>query len=146
MVDRAHVVAVARSWIGTPFHHQATLKGVGVDCAGLIRGVAVELGLLDAAVIGEASYSRFPDGSMKPLCDRTLTPIEQGAVQPGDVLLFAIAEDPQHMGIVADYRWGGLSLIHAALRSDGKGRVQEQRLMFARNLKFVAAYALPGIE
>lgn len=32
-------VALAREWIGTPYQHQACLKGVGVDCVGLIRGV-----------------------------------------------------------------------------------------------------------
>ena len=26
-------------WIGTPYRHQASLKGVGCDCLGLVRGV-----------------------------------------------------------------------------------------------------------
>jgi NlpC/P60 family putative phage cell wall peptidase len=30
---------VARSWIGTPYRHQAALKGVGCDCLGLLIGV-----------------------------------------------------------------------------------------------------------
>ena len=29
----------ARGWIGTPYRHQASLKGVGCDCLGLVRGV-----------------------------------------------------------------------------------------------------------
>ena len=33
------VIAVARSWLGTPYHDQASLKGVGCDCLGLARGV-----------------------------------------------------------------------------------------------------------
>ena len=33
------LVAEARSWIGTPYRHQASLKGVGCDCLGLLRGV-----------------------------------------------------------------------------------------------------------
>lgn len=33
------VVAEARSWLGTPYLHQASKKGVGCDCLGLIRGV-----------------------------------------------------------------------------------------------------------
>ena len=36
---RAAIVCEARSWIGTPYRHQASLKGVGCDCLGLIRGV-----------------------------------------------------------------------------------------------------------
>lgn len=38
-VSRADIVAEARSWIGTPYRHQASLKGAGADCLGLIRGV-----------------------------------------------------------------------------------------------------------
>lgn len=36
-------VELARTWIGTPYHHQACLKGIGVDCVGLIRGVYDEM-------------------------------------------------------------------------------------------------------
>lgn len=38
-VSRAGIVAEARAWIGTPYRHQASLKGAGCDCLGLIRGV-----------------------------------------------------------------------------------------------------------
>ena len=33
------IVAEARSWIGTPYRHQHSTKGVGCDCLGLLRGV-----------------------------------------------------------------------------------------------------------
>ena len=33
------IVAAARGWLGTPYRHQASLKGVGCDCLGLLRGV-----------------------------------------------------------------------------------------------------------
>lgn len=33
------VVAVARAWIGTPYVHQASVRGFGTDCLGLILGV-----------------------------------------------------------------------------------------------------------
>ena len=33
------VVSVARCWLGTPYHDQASLRGVGCDCLGLARGV-----------------------------------------------------------------------------------------------------------
>ena len=39
--DRA--VEIARSWIGTPYHHQMAAKGLGCDCLGLVRGVYREL-------------------------------------------------------------------------------------------------------
>ena len=37
--DPAHVITAARSWLGTPYHDQASLRGVGCDCLGLARGV-----------------------------------------------------------------------------------------------------------
>lgn len=33
------VVVIAREWIGTPYHHQMSKKGLGCDCLGLLRGV-----------------------------------------------------------------------------------------------------------
>ena len=29
----------ARAWLGTPYRHQASVKGVGADCLGLVRGL-----------------------------------------------------------------------------------------------------------
>ena len=37
--DHTRVIAIARSWLGTPYHDQASLRGVGCDCLGLARGV-----------------------------------------------------------------------------------------------------------
>ena len=36
---RGKIVAEARGWIGTPYRHQASAKGVGCDCLGLVLGV-----------------------------------------------------------------------------------------------------------
>ena len=43
MIAREQIVAAARGWVGTPYHHQASVKGAGCDCLGLIRGVWREL-------------------------------------------------------------------------------------------------------
>ena len=32
-------VAVAREWLGTPYRHQASVRGEGADCLGLLRGI-----------------------------------------------------------------------------------------------------------
>lgn len=34
-----HHVVLARAWIGTPYVHQASCRGGGCDCLGLLRGV-----------------------------------------------------------------------------------------------------------
>ena len=33
------VIEIARDWIGTPYKHQMSVKGLGCDCLGLLRGV-----------------------------------------------------------------------------------------------------------
>jgi len=39
MTRGEEIVAMARSWIGTPYRHQASVRGIGCDCLGLVRGV-----------------------------------------------------------------------------------------------------------
>ena len=68
MTQAQTIVTQARTWIGTPFHHQARLKGKGCDCLGLIVGVVDELGLKDKhgqplAGYDEVTYSKEPDGA-----------------------------------------------------------------------------------
>lgn len=140
---RTDVVQAARGWLDTPFHHQARLKSVGVDCVGLVIGVARELGLI-APDFDVTAYPRMPDGSsLMHLVNMHMRPLpEDEDMQPGDVVVVRFDRDPQHLGILGDYRHGGLSIIHAAAEP---GRVIETRLMFSRSMSFVQAFALPGI-
>ena len=66
MVSRIKAVREARTWLDTPFHHQASVKGAGCDCIGLIKGVGVTLGLVDydpasAKAKSFANYSMMPN-------------------------------------------------------------------------------------
>jgi len=38
-MSRDDIVQAARAWIGTPYLHQQSRRGVGADCLGLIRGL-----------------------------------------------------------------------------------------------------------
>jgi len=144
-LTRADVVAAARGWIGTPFHHLERRKGIGVDCAGLIVGVCRELGLVPAE-FDVPAYTPTPDGyTMRASCAQYMVPIARAAMQPGDAILLVTDLHPQHLGILADYAHGGLSIIHAA-NSAHPPRVIETRLMFSRALRFVAAYSLLEIN
>lgn len=140
MTTRAEIVAEARSWLGTPFHHQGRVKGVGVDCAGLVVGVAKAFGILLA---DQQGYSRLPDGkTLQAACEIELVRIPTEAMQPGDVLLFRFQSVPHHVGLLGDYPGGGLSLIHAY---NTIGRVVEANLSAGDRRRIVAAYALPGV-
>ena len=88
---RADIVALARGWLGTPYHHQASLKGVGCDCLGLIRGVYAEACGQPAET--PPPYSRdWAEASaretMIEAAGRYFTPVDPDAAEPGDVLIF----------------------------------------------------------
>lgn len=143
MTTRTDIVECAREFLGTPFHHQARLKGVGVDCAGLCIGVARKFGLIDPAwdITG---YDRNPNGhTLMAACLQQLDPVDWDLMQPGDVIMVRFDTHPQHLGILGDYRHGGLSIIHA---SGNAGSVIETRLMFSNAMQFVAAFKYRGIE
>ena len=42
-VADADILRIARGWLGTPYLHQASVRGAGTDCLGLIRGIWREL-------------------------------------------------------------------------------------------------------
>jgi cell wall-associated NlpC family hydrolase len=141
-MDRSQVISEAQSWLGTPFHHQARLKGVGVDCVGLVIGVGKELGLIgqDFDITG---YDRIPDGrTLMAGAVKHMVPIHQAEMQAGDVIVVKFQQYPQHFGFLGNYRHGGFSIIHAA---SAYGKVVEQRLMFTKAMGFVAAFKLPGV-
>jgi NlpC/P60 family putative phage cell wall peptidase len=90
---RADIVALARGWLGTPYHHQASLKGVGCDCLGLVRGVYAEACGQPAET--PPPYSRdWAEASaretMIEAAGRHMTPIDPDAAEAGDVLVFRL--------------------------------------------------------
>ena len=136
MATGLDVVRVARTWLGTPYHHQGRVKGAGVDCAGLLVGVANELGLSDFDVTG---YSGRPNGdSLTRVCQEQMTPIPPEQLSPGDVLLFKFEAHAGHLGIFI----GDNILIHSYMP---RRRVVEQSLD-SRWWSLVAGqYRLPGV-
>ena len=131
------IATEARTWLGTRFHHQGRLKGVGCDCAGLVVGVAQALGLSE---FDKTDYSRLPDGDMlRTVCDENMHCIAWTDIAVGDVLLFKFDQFPQHLAIVGDHPLGGLSIIHAYAPSH---KVVEVRLDDVWKQRVVAVYRL----
>lgn len=90
-VTRAEIVEAARGWLGTPYHHQASLRGVGCDCLGLVRGIWREL--YGAEPEKPPPYSRswaesLGAETLAAAAMRHLQPVVAGQELPGDVLLF----------------------------------------------------------
>ena len=90
-LTRTAIVAEARSWIGTHYRHQASLKGVGCDCLGLVRGVW--RALLGAEPRPAPPYSRdwaeaAGEETLAQAARAHLIEIAPSEFTPGDVLLF----------------------------------------------------------
>ncbi len=109
---RAAVVAAARSWIGTPYHHAADLKGVGVDCAMLLVRVYCDLGLVDPfdprPYTRDWMLHRDEERYLGFILARTRLVDAPGL---GDVILFKIGRCFAHGGIVT--MTAPLTICHA---------------------------------
>lgn len=143
----AEVVAEARTWLGTPYQHQQRLRGVAVDCDGLIIGTARALGIV-APEFDVQGYARQPDGqTLLAYCRQFMTEIAVSEMRPGDVAVMchprSNGRTAGHMGIVADYLHGGMSLIHAM--GNGPAKVVEHRLDATTLARVVAAFRMPGV-
>lgn len=112
---RAQAVAEAREWLGTPYHDQASLKGVGTDCLGLLRGVW--RGVLGEEPETPPAYSRSwsEAGSIgEPMLEaaaRHMDRLSVDDVLPGDVLVFRMRQGAvaKHCGVVVE----GGRMIHS---------------------------------
>jgi NlpC/P60 family putative phage cell wall peptidase len=85
----AQIVRAARGWIGTPYRHQASLRGVGCDCLGLLRGVWREVLGAEPERPGPYSPDWAEAGGREALlaaAGRHLVPHD--AIAPGCVILF----------------------------------------------------------
>ena len=105
------VVDLARDWIGTPYHHQGSCKGIGTDCLGLIRGLWREIYGAEPAVVpnytsdwSEPSQSEtLLDAAAQFLIRQDGNPVHVDAAQLGQVLVFRMhaSSVAKHLGIVS---------------------------------------------
>lgn len=111
--QREAVVAIARTWIGTPFHHEGRLKGVGVDCGMLIAEVFTEAGLIERPSF--APYSpQFHLHKDDPAYVREVlrfTHEIEAPTAPGDIVIYKVARQHAHGAIISQLT--PRRLIHA---------------------------------
>jgi NlpC/P60 family putative phage cell wall peptidase len=129
------VVAVCRSWIGTPYRHQASVLGAGADCLGLLRGVWREVvGPEPVTMPGYTPDWAEPAGHevLHAAARRWLLP-HQGRLEPGDVILFRIREGgiAKHLGICGEagervsfiHAYSGHGVVESPLSAPWKRRI-----------------------
>lgn len=132
----ARVVAIARTWIGTPYMHQASMKGCGTDCLGLIRGVWCELMGCEPERVPAYTADWGEGGTRELLLDaagRHLCPRPAGAGGAGDVLVFRMRDGSiaKHLGIAAEigaaptfiHAYSGHSVVESPLSDPWARRV-----------------------
>jgi cell wall-associated NlpC family hydrolase len=113
---REKVIAEARSWIGTPYHNCADIKGVGVDCGMLLVRVFVDLGLAEPFDPRPYTHDWHMHRDEERYLDLVL-PRARRATTPriGDVMLFRVGRSYSHGGLIS--RLDPLTIIHASLPS-----------------------------
>jgi len=136
MVTRQDIVHEARDWLATPYVHQASVKGAGTDCLGLLRGVW-------RAVIGAEPepvpvYSKDwsePQGEerMWAAARRNLVERDASNLAEGCVLLFRMRDRgvAKHVGIVSEigsvprfiHAYSGHGVVENALSDPWRRRV-----------------------
>ncbi len=110
---RAAIIAEAVTWLGTPWHHQARVKGAGVDCGQFLIACYVGAGLVPAFDTGP--YAR--DWHQHQSGERFLSFVEQhldptDTPLPGDVVVWRYGQCYSHGAIVVDWPL----VIHAHIR------------------------------
>lgn len=141
-VDRAAVIAAARGWVGTPYRHQAAVRGAGCDCLGLVRGVWVEL--YGTAAEEPPAYTQTWLGPVEgerlwAALGRHFREIPPLAARPGDVLLFRMrSRGPAKHAAIAS---AAGRMVHAY---DGHG-VMETPIPPAWSRRLVAAFVFPNL-
>ena len=142
VADPARVIAAARGWIGTPYHHQASARGLGCDCLGLVRGVWRE-------IVGnepETAPAYTPDWAeawgAETLFDaahRHFRVVALNDFREGDVLLFRFREHlpAKHLGVATSTT----HMIHA----HAGACVAEVAIGPHWRKTLVVAFAFPGV-
>ena len=119
MVTRAQVCAEALEWLGTPYRFQASLKGVGADCIGLLTGVARQLGIIPADFQTPWYDPEFHVHHDRELYAELLaahgcTPIALPLAEPADILLFQFR--PYRVASHGAFLIDAERVVHAAFR------------------------------
>lgn len=146
MSVRERALGEAMSWIGTPYQHQASVKGVGCDCLGLVRGVwrALYGPEPEPPVPYRADWAEVTgEERLLEAARRWLVEIPVEAARPGDVVLFRMSPEAavKHAAMISDAGPPG-RIVHAywgrAVTESWLGEWWQSRL--------VAAFAFPEVE
>jgi len=103
--EREAVVTEAKTWLHTPYHNSARIKGVGVDCGQILLGVFENCGLIEHAETGNypQDWAMHHDEPLYFDWVKKYTKQVDREPLPGDILLYHFGRAPSHAAIVIDY-------------------------------------------
>ncbi len=127
MDAREAVVKEALSWLGTPYHPESRLKGIGCDCATFILSVYVNCGIFTDERLGHYALDWWKHSSKEEYLFRVLrhaTKVAEAVcyrsleVSPGNILLGRVANSKRlnHGCIITDYPWAIHSIYPAVCK------------------------------
>ena len=134
------IVAQAQLWIGTPYHHRASLRGAGADCLGLIRGIWRAQCGAEPEPLPDYSPSWAEAGREEALWCALARHLRPACLPAdGQVLLFRLQGHAlaKHLGIQCA---GGTQFIHACPRAG----VVQAPLSAPWARRIVARFAFPS--
>lgn len=138
-MTRDEYVAEVLAHIGTPYHHQGRLKGVGVDCIGLFVSAA---NICGHEMSAPNDYLMVPDrGKLLQHLGDVAYPINMTEILPGDLLVFRIYSQPQHVGVVVSLN--PLEMVHTYMTV---GKVVRVPVDSTWESRIIAAYRLKAFD
>jgi len=104
----ARIVKAARRWIGTPYHDQASVRGVGCDCLGLLRGVWRDVVGPEPMPVPPYSCDWGETGPVEVLAEAAriaMMELEVSEARTGDVVLFRMRAGAiaKHVGMTRGF-------------------------------------------
>jgi cell wall-associated NlpC family hydrolase len=104
--QRERVVQIAKTWLRTPYHSNARVKGAGVDCGMLLLAVFEEAGLMDHVEVGYYSEQWHLHRSAElylQWVEKYCRLIDYEKPLSGDIALFQFGRTLSHGAIVVDW-------------------------------------------
>lgn len=142
---RDRVVAEARDWLGTPWHHMARVKHGGVDCAQFLCAVFEASGLTPHIDLGyypmdwhlHNDRPRF----LEILAQHAEPVADAEAALPGDVAMFRFGRHAAHGAIVV-----GWPLIIHAYRDERMVTLSDARAHQGLAARLAGVWRVQGLE
>jgi len=137
---REQIVQEALTWSGTKYHHQACVKGVGVDCGMFLIGVYCGLGIVPKFDPRPyAPHWHLHQGKELYLQEllKYADPVETAL--PGDIAMFQFGKCVSHGAIVLEWP----RVIHSYV---GEGVVEADGTKGELGQRFVGFYRVRGVQ